>query len=123
MLPECAVAVPVNPNFCALINENGRRIEFHLAQVENLIYMVALSGRFGQPASRQKAQGPFLTKAEAADNMRAISNTLVHTGYEQLIGVKPYWHFQVLGELRRVKRAQANFTCPYTLHPDYPYFD
>jgi hypothetical protein len=110
-------------SFCALINDSGRRIEFHLAAVENQIYMVALSGKYGQPASRQKAQGPFFTMELAAGSMRAICNSLVRTGYEQLINVKPHWQFQVLAELKQIRQAKNKNPLSFAFNPNDVYFD
>ncbi len=112
-----------NPEFSALINGSGRRIEFHIAQAERYYYMVALSGRSGKPAVRQKLLGPFFSLEQASGTVRAIGNSLVHTGYERLIGSKPQWTFQVLGELKRLKKEKRKFQGDYAFNPNDVYFD
>jgi len=94
--------------FCALINDSGRRVEFYLRTVESKVYMIALSGQFGRPATRQKAQGPFVSLRLAEDAMKAISKAMIRTGYEQLINIRPHWQFQMLAEVKKLRQGRAD---------------
>lgn len=104
---------PEARDFCALVNESGRRIEFHVICVEGETYMIALSGKYGQPATRQKAVGPFLSVAKAERSVRSICNALVRTGYEELVRSKPHWQFQVLGETRKLRSTPPGHSVSY----------